>query len=174
MKRSTSFQFTQEGAISSENISEKSRENEVLQKYVLLKQNKELSFVLDCKTRWSSIYEMVERFVCLKKCISKALLNLSIEHGISTTEFLFLNDLKCTLEPIKLAVEALCRKDPTLLTAEGVFQSIFEELEKRKSTLAEDLLCAVKNRVHATRVAESESEVLGRSRSRIKYSDSDS
>ena len=84
MKRSTSFQFTQEGAISSENISEKSRENEVLKKYVLLKQNKELSFVLDCKTRWSSIYEMVERFVCLKKCISKALLNLSIEHGIST------------------------------------------------------------------------------------------
>ena len=80
--------------------------NEVLQKYVLLEQNKELSLVLDCKTRWSSMYEMVERFICLKKCILKSLLDLSIEHGISTTEFLFLNELKCTLEPIKLAVKA--------------------------------------------------------------------
>ena len=88
MKRSTSFQSrnrkcTQKGAKSDENISEKSSENEVLQKYVLLKQNKELSLVLDCKTRWSSMYKMVERFICLKKCISKALLDLSIEHGIS-------------------------------------------------------------------------------------------
>ena len=39
--------------------------NEVLQKYVLLEQNKELSLVLDCKIRWSSMYEMVERFICL-------------------------------------------------------------------------------------------------------------
>ena len=33
--------------------------NEVLQKYVLV-QNKELSLVLDCKSRWSSMYEMIE------------------------------------------------------------------------------------------------------------------
>ena len=41
--------------------------NKVLQKYVLLEQNKELSFVLDCKTCWSSMYEMVEKFICPKK-----------------------------------------------------------------------------------------------------------
>ena len=100
------------------------------------------------------MYEMVERFICLKKCIMKALLDLSIEHGISTTEFLFLNELKCTFEPIKLAVEALCCKDAMLLTAEGVFQFLFVELEKRKSSLAEDLLCAVKNRVQQRRQHE--------------------
>ena len=84
----------------------------------------------------------------------KALLDLSIEHGISTTEFSFLNELKCSLEPIKLAVETLCCKDATLLTAEGVFQFLFVELEKRKSSLAEDLLCAVKNRVQQRRQHE--------------------
>ena len=36
------------------------------------------------------MYKMIERFICLKKCISKALLDLSIEHDISTDEFLFL------------------------------------------------------------------------------------
>ena len=45
--------------------------NKALQKYVLLEQNKRLSLVLDCKTRWNSMYKMVERFICLKKCIMK-------------------------------------------------------------------------------------------------------
>ena len=65
----------------------------VSQKYELLEQNKELSLVLNCKTCWSSMYEMIERLICLKKCISKALFNLSIEHNISRAEFLFLDAL---------------------------------------------------------------------------------
>ena len=94
---------------------------------------------------------MIERFILLKKCISKALLDLSIEHNISAAEFLFLNELKCALEPMKLAVEALCRKDATLLTAEGIFQFFFLELKKTKSSLAKDLLCALKNRLQQRR-----------------------
>ena len=39
------------------------------------------------------MYEMIERFICLKRCISKALLDLLIEHDIPTAEFLFLNKL---------------------------------------------------------------------------------
>ena len=106
--------------------------NEVLQKYVLLEQNKELSLVLDCKTRWSSMSDMIERFKCLKKCISKALLDLSIEHDISTAKFLFLNELKCALEPIRLASDVLCCKDATLLTAEGIY---LEAFGKRRSLI---------------------------------------
>ena len=66
---------------------------------------------------------MIERFILLKKCISKALLDLSIEHDrpVSAAEFLFLNELKCALEPMKLTVEVLCRKNATLLTADGIF-----------------------------------------------------
>ena len=90
--------------------------------------------------------------ICLKKRISKDLLDLSIEHNISTAEFLFLNELKCALEPIKLAVDASCRKDATLLTAEGIFQFfLFFELNKRKSSLVEDLLCSVKNHMQQRR-----------------------
>ena len=125
--------------------------NGVLQKYVLLEQNKELSLVLDCKTRWSSMYEMIERFILLKKCISKALLDLSIEDDMSAAEFSFVNELKCSLEPMKLAIEALCRKDATLLTAEGIFQFLFLELKKRKSSLAKDLLYALRNRIRQRR-----------------------
>ena len=73
------------------------------------------------------MYEIIERFICLKKCISKAVLDLSIEHDISTAKFLFLNELKCATESIKLAVDALCRKNATLLTAERIFQFLFFE-----------------------------------------------
>lgn len=125
--------------------------NEVLQKYVVLEQKKELSLILDCKTRWSSMFAMIERFLLLKKCIIKALLDLSIAHNISETEFLFLDRLKCALEPVKLAVEALCRQDATLLSAEGIFRFLIVEIQKRRSTLANDLLCAIKNRIQQRR-----------------------
>jgi len=100
--------------------------NEVLQKYVVAEQKKELSLVLDCKTRWSFMFEMIHRFLLLKRCIIKALLDLSAAIDVSETEFTFLEDLKCFLEPVKLAVEAWCRRDATLLTAEqscGVVRS---------------------------------------------------
>ena len=71
------------------------------------------------------MFKMFEYFTYLKKHISKDLLDLSIKHDISTTEFLFLNELKWALEPIKLADDASCRKDATLLTAEGIFQFFF-------------------------------------------------
>ena len=64
---------------------------------------------------------------------------------------MFLNELKCALEPIKLAFDALCRKDTTLLIAEGIFQFLFFELKKRKLSLEEDLLCSVKNCIQQRR-----------------------
>jgi len=81
----------------------------------------------------------------------KALLGLSIAHDISETEFLFLGKLKCALEPIKLAVEALRRQDATLLTAEGIIRFLFAELKNLESALAKDLLCAIKTRMQQRR-----------------------
>ena len=69
--------------------------NKVLQKYVLLVKIKELSLVLDCKTRWNSMFEMIEWYMSEKAHI-KDLLHLSIEHNIPTAEFLFLNTLSAT------------------------------------------------------------------------------
>ena len=40
--------------------------NEVLQKYVLLVKNKEFSFVLDRKTCWNSMFEMIEWYMSKK------------------------------------------------------------------------------------------------------------
>ena len=118
-----------------------------LQKYVMQEHEKELSLILDCKTRWSSMFQMIERFILLKKCIFKALLDLSIAHDITQAEFLFLDEMKAALEPVKLAVEAVCRQNATLLTAEGIFLFLISEMKKQRTTQAKKLLSAVKNRI---------------------------
>ena len=68
---------------------------EVLEQYVILEHTKELSLVLESKIRFSFMFGMIERLLLPKKCFTKALLDLSIEHDISPTEFLFSYELKC-------------------------------------------------------------------------------
>ena len=74
-----------------------------------------------------------------KNCMSKAFFNLSIKHDISKAEFLFLNELKCVRNQQNLRSMLYVM----LLTAERIFQFLFFELKKRKSSLTEDLLCSV-------------------------------
>ena len=59
--------------------------------------------------------------------------------------------MKAALEPVKLAVEAMCRQNATLLTAEGIFLFLVREIKKQRTTLAKKLLSAVKNRIQQRR-----------------------
>ena len=104
--------------------------NEVLEKYVMQEHEKELSLILDCKTPWSSMFQMIERFILLKKCIFKAFLYLSIAQDLTQAKFSFLDEMKGALEPVKLAVEAMCRQDATLLVAKGIFLFLIKEMKK--------------------------------------------
>ena len=83
------------------------------------------------------MFAMIDRSLLLKKCFTKLYsICLFIEHDISSTKLLFLDQLKCALELFKLAVEALCRQDATLLTADGILQFLVTEAKKRSSSLA--------------------------------------
>ena len=53
------------------------KNNAVLQKYVKEEKGSELSLILDCKIRWNSLLSMLERFLALKTCIQKALIDLN-------------------------------------------------------------------------------------------------
>lgn len=52
------------------------KNDDILQTRVLEKHQKRLSLIIDIKTRWSSTFLMIRRFVCLKKSISFALVDL--------------------------------------------------------------------------------------------------
>jgi hypothetical protein len=124
--------------------------NEILQKHVKEELGKELSLLLDCRTRWNSLEKMIERFLLLKRPVSKALIDLqdtSLSLTFSMEECSLLEELLKALAPIKLASERLGSRDANLLTAEGVFKFLFGTLEKNNSELSNKLLDALKMRI---------------------------
>ena len=81
----------------------------ILQKYVIDEFKEELSLILDCKTRWNSLVDMLARFLKLKNPIQKALIDVKTSVQLSDADFNNIEEIVMALEPIKLAVEALCR-----------------------------------------------------------------
>jgi hypothetical protein len=62
---------------------------------------------------------MLERFDIVKNCILKSLIDLgSISILFDQEELNMIHNLVTLLEPVKLAVEELCRRDATLLSAD--------------------------------------------------------
>ena len=87
---------------------------------------------------------MVNRFLRLKKPISKAVIDLEIDHLFDETLVQQAEALKMALEPLSMAVLALSRQDATLLSAEGVLKFLFKELEKANSEIGRKLLDSLK------------------------------
>ena len=72
------------GTKSCEFIKRSPLKNEILQKYFREKYPNGFNVILNCKTRWSSLVNMLERIVQVKVPIQKALLD--INQGIYFTD----------------------------------------------------------------------------------------
>lgn len=104
------------------------RNDEILQKYVVEEFGADFPLTLDCKTRWSSLLSMVERFYKLKSCVLKALIDIKSKITFSDEEMETIKTLIEILLPVKLAVEALCREDATLLTANTTLEFLLANI----------------------------------------------
>lgn len=122
-----------------------------LQKYVKEDTGKELSLILDCRTRWNSLLNMIERFYKLKLCIDKALIDVQSDIKFSGLEWLKIKDLIDSLQPFKIAVETLCRRDSTLLTAETTLKFVLEKLLTHNTQLSTELSEALRVRIKERR-----------------------
>ena len=67
--------------------------------------------ILDCKTRWSSLVNMLERVVQIKVPIHKALLDFNQGMYFTGEEFAIISSIVDALNPIKIVLEARCRCD---------------------------------------------------------------
>lgn len=125
-----------------------------LQKYVKEDKGKELSLILDCHTRWNSLLSMLERFYNLKVCIDKALIDVGSEIKFSGDEWSIINELIVSLQPLKLAVEALCRRESTLITADTTLKFVLDKLNNQGTSLSAELAEALRNRIAERRLSE--------------------
>ncbi|GBM88966.1 hypothetical protein AVEN_269064-1 [Araneus ventricosus] len=122
-----------------------------VQKYVKEDTGKELSLILDCRTRWNNLLAMIERFHKLKVCIDKSSIDIGSDTTFSELEWSKIKDPIESLQPFKLAVEALCRRDSTLLTAETTLKFILEKLVTQDTMLSAELSEALRERIKERR-----------------------
>lgn len=124
-----------------------------LQKYVKEQEGpkKELALILDCRTRWNSLLNMLERFYNLKNCIDKALIDIESEIKFSDNEWFIIKDLIANLQPFKLGVEALCRRESTLITADTTVQFILDKLQQQNTVLSNQLSQTLHERIQERR-----------------------
>ena len=113
-----------------------SKNDKYLQKYVREQLGKETELKLDCQIRWNSMLFMLEKFEEIKFCIQKALIDISSDIHFSDEEFNLSSSIITALTTVKLTVDALCRKDANLLTAEASLTFILDTLSQRKSAIA--------------------------------------
>ncbi|KAJ2941580.1 hypothetical protein O0L34_g14633 [Tuta absoluta] len=110
--------------------------NAILQEYVRLEHNKEMSLCRDVKTRWNSIETMISRFLEVKNCIKKALIDLDSGNLWCEQNLTVLEDLMKITNPIKLAVEALSSQKADMLVCEAVITTLLGRLKKFESSIA--------------------------------------
>jgi len=127
------------------------KNDDTLQHYVRREFGMELVLLLDCRTRWSSLADMLSRFVKLRGPIMKALIDLSEPTQVTDGDFCVIEDMVSCLEPVKIAVKAICRRDTNLIAAEAALHFCIIQLQKQSSELAKILAEAIECRIKGRR-----------------------
>ena len=65
---------------------------------------------------------MLARIIQLKLPVQKALLDLGAIENLSDQNFIRIESIAKALTPIKIAIEALCRRDANLIIAEATIK----------------------------------------------------
>ena len=123
----------------------------MLQKYILGENGKNIDLILDCKTRWNSLSDMVGRFLKLKSCVFKALLDLKSNVKFTDEEIQDLYDIHYSLDVIKTTVMSLCRWDSNLLKAEAALRFMLEKLDLQSNHLSGKLATTLRKRIKERR-----------------------
>ena len=132
--------------------------NDLLQKYVRQDLGFEFTLKLDSKTRWSSLLTMLESILKLKSALQKVWIDTPLsdwDDTLSEEDFSAVKMLVKALTPIKNTVEAICKEDATLLTADAAINFMLKILESQDSQITADLLSFLKVRLQYRRTANS-------------------
>ena len=107
-----------------------------LQDFVKNEFKEELKLILDWKVRWISHLAMIERFLKLKNCISKALRVIASTDNVFEEEWAMLKNLVEVLRPVEIVLELASSEDVTLLKADMLMKVCLNELSNKDNPLA--------------------------------------
>lgn len=122
--------------------------NDKLQEYVRQANNgNELQLKLDCKTRWSSLYDMLLRYWRIRDCIEKALIDVKSDFRISSVQNYVISCLLKALEPVHTTVLMLCRRECNLLDARIALKFMLETLQIQDNPVGRRLFSRLTHRI---------------------------
>jgi len=94
---------------------------------------------------------MLFRFVQQRIPIQKAMIDLSQSDCINDADFSTIKEIVGTLQPVKLAVKTVCRRDTTLLSADAALKFCIVNLENQQYELAKVMASSLHDRVKERR-----------------------
>jgi len=113
---------------------------------------KELTLLIDCKTRWNSILPMLKRFIYMKDVIKDTLAEYNYDYDKSI-EPKVQQIIECLL-PVQESILKLGSSNCDLLIAEATCIYLLSTLKNLKSQIGIELYEAVTNRVNERRNVE--------------------
>lgn len=128
--------------------------NDMLQDYIVEERGKKLQLQLDVRTRWHSMLVMLETFVKVSGPVKKALGEIN---SLEMWDSDMVPVIKGIFEPLnltKMAMDQISRDDANLLTAEGTFEWLFDELKEINSTVSLELIEELKVEFDARRLKD--------------------
>lgn len=131
--------------------------NHILQSHIsagCIGVSRELHLILDSKTRWSSLADMLNRIIEVKSALQKSLIDLKIQDSLTEDDFKVVTHVAEAIKPLRAAVEALCRRDSNLLTASAILKFALEDLHLQSTPLSMKLEAAVRKRTIEERTTQ--------------------
>ena len=125
--------------------------NESLQNYVNPTDKKELTLILDSKTRWNSLVTMIDGFLTLRSAVQKTMIDFKILIKFSEDEISALDNIVHALKPVEIGSQELCSRGATILSAEGIFSFILNELSKQNTVFSKNVMSALCVRINQRR-----------------------
>ena len=110
-----------------------------LQPEVQKELGKELKLILDCKTRWGSMYSMLKRFLQVNKQLKHAMIMMEESYDITDEDIGTLEELCNALEPINELSLVLGRMDTTILDSEAMIGLTIELLDQQGTEISSRL-----------------------------------
>lgn len=80
--------------------------NDKLQECIRREPGKELSLVLDCRTRWNSLADILQQYILLHRPVTKTLVDINPRLNISDGQLNLIKQLTSCLKPVKMGVES--------------------------------------------------------------------
>lgn len=113
--------------------------NEHLQTLVQETFQKELEFILDCKTRWSSLLAMFERFQLIYPCALKVAKEFNLVSLITDIDTGLLGDVVDALKPLEVVTKKICQRDANLIVADKIFSIALNILRNQNTAVSKKI-----------------------------------